>query len=76
MTEHIISEHGARKIAFVSGPLNSSVAYERVEACRNVMKRHGLQLDDRLIFDGQWTRIGGRMAAEEQIGRASCRERV
>ena len=67
LTEHIISEHGARKIAFVSGPLNSSVATERVEACRNVMKRHGLVLDQKMIFDGQWTRIGGRNAAEKLL---------
>ena len=67
MTEHLISEHGARKIAFVSGPLNSSVATERVEACRNVMRRHGMELDDRMIFDGQWTRIGGRTAAEKLL---------
>ena len=67
ITEHIISQHGARKIAFVSGPLNSSVATERVDACRNVLKRHGLSLDDKLIFDGQWTRIGGRNAAEKLL---------
>lgn len=65
MTEHLISEHGARKIAFVSGPLNSNVATERIDACRNVMKRHGLSLDQGMIFDGQWTRIGGRIAAEK-----------
>ena len=67
VTEHLISEHGARSIAFVSGPLNSSVADERIEACRNVMKRHGLKLDDSLVFDGQWTRIGGRKAAEKLL---------
>lgn len=67
ITEHIISEHGARKIAFVSGPLNSSVATERIDACRNVLKRHGLSLDEKLIFDGQWTRIGGRSAAEKLL---------
>ena len=67
MTEHLISEHGVRKVAFVSGPLNSPVATERVEACRNVMKRHGLSMDERLVFDGQWTRVGGRMAAERLL---------
>ena len=67
ITEHIISEHGARKIAFVSGPLNSSVATDRIDACRNVLKRHGLTLDENLIFDGQWTRIGGRNAAEKLL---------
>lgn len=65
VTEHLISEHGARKIAFVSGPLSASVAQERVEACKNVLSRHGLKLDDNLLFDGQWTRVGGRSAAEK-----------
>ena len=65
MTEHMIMEHGARKIAFVSGPLNSQVAVDRVEACRNAMSRHGLVLDDSMVFDGQWTRVGGRTAAEK-----------
>lgn len=64
MTEHLITEHGAKRIAFVSGPLNSSVALDRVEACRRTMRKHGLELDDRMIFDGQWTRVGGRNAAE------------
>ena len=67
MTEHLISEHGARKFAFVSGPLNSSVATERVDACRNVLEKHGLKLADELLFDGQWTRIGGRVAAEKLL---------
>ena len=67
MTEHLITEHGARKIAFVSGPLNSTVATDRVDACRNAMRRHGLELDDRLVFDGQWTRIGGSNAAEKLL---------
>ena len=69
MTEHLITEHGARKIAFVCGPRNSSVAMERVEACRNVMQHHGLNLDDNMVFDGQWTRIGGRNAAEKLLKR-------
>ena len=64
LTEHLINEHGARRIAFVSGPLNSNVSIARLEACREALRRHGLELDNRLIFDGEWTRIGGRRAAE------------
>ena len=67
MTEHLIVEHGARKIAFVSGPKHSNVAMDRVDACRNAMKKHGLVLSDDLIFDGEWTRVGGRRAAEQMI---------
>ena len=65
MTEHLINEHGARKIAFVSGPLNHSVATERIRACRRVLEKHGLSLENRLVFDGEWTRVGGRRAAEK-----------
>ncbi len=67
LTEHIVSEHGARRFAFVSGPFSSAVAGERLEACRNVLKRHGLELESRMIFDGQWTRTGGRNAAEKLL---------
>ena len=68
LTEHLITEHGVRRIAFVSGPLDAPVATGRVDACRKALKRHGLDLDDRLIFDGQWTRIGGRDSAEKLLG--------
>lgn len=63
LTEHLIVEHGARRFAFVSGPMDSDVALNRLEACRRALNRHGLELDDRLIFDGRWTRVGGRDAA-------------
>ena len=65
LTEHLITEHGVRKVAFVCGPLNSGVATARLEACRRAMAKHGLELDSRLIFDGEWTRVGGRKAAEK-----------
>ena len=67
LTEHLITEHGARKIAFVSGPLDAPVATGRVDACRNALERHGLILDYKLVFDGQWTRIGGHAAAEKLL---------
>lgn len=67
LTEHLISVHRVRRIAFVSGPLDAPVATGRIEACRNVMKRHGLDLDDNMIFDGQWTRVGGRVSAEKLL---------
>ena len=69
LTEHMITEHGARKIAFVCGPLNSGVAINRLDACKNAMRKHGLELDKSLVFDGEWTRIGGRKAAENILER-------
>lgn len=64
LTEHLYTEHGARRFAFISGPLNSNVSLARLEACRAVLRKHGQELDDRLVFDGEWTRVGGRRAAE------------
>ena len=64
LTDHLITEHGAKRIAFISGPADSNVSLARLEACREAMGRHGLKLDERLIFDGEWTRVGGRRAAE------------
>ncbi len=67
ITEHLITEHGARRIAFVSGPFTSNVAMERVNACRNTLKEHEINLEERYLFDGEWTRVGGRRAAEQII---------
>ena len=65
ITEHLINEHGARRFAFVSGPVNSNVSIARMNSCREALKKYNLTLDDRMIFDGEWTRVGGRKAAEQ-----------
>ena len=67
LTEHMIREHHAKRVAFVCGPRASSVSNARLEACRNVLERHGLTLDDSMVFEGEWTRIGGHHAAEQII---------
>ena len=64
LTEHLYTEHGARRFAFITGPSNSNVSLARLEACRDVLRKHGQELDDRLILEGEWTRVGGRRAAE------------
>ena len=65
LTEHLISEHDARRIAFIGGPADSTVSMNRLEAVKSVMVAHDLTLDESMIFDGEWTRIGGRRAAEQ-----------
>ena len=67
LCEHMISRHGAKRIMYVSGPMHSEVAAERLEACRNTLHRYGLELDGKYLFDGQWTRTGGRQAAEKLL---------
>ena len=67
MTEHMITRHGAKRIMYVCGPMHSEVAMERLDACRSMMRRYGLKLDEKLLFDGQWTRTGGRQAAKKLL---------
>ena len=44
LTEHLISEHDARKIAFVGGPAESTVSRKRLEAVKTVIDKHGCDL--------------------------------
>lgn len=67
LVEHMIARHGARSFAYVSGPLDSDVARDRLEACRRVLKRHGIELADDRVFDGEWTRAGGKDAAQRLL---------
>lgn len=65
LTEHLITEHSAKKNAFVGGPAGSDVSRKRLEAVQAVMEKHELHLEGNMIFDGEWTRTGGRHAAEK-----------
>ena len=67
LTEHLITAHGARKFAFICGPLDSTVSAERLAACRSALSRHGLTLDDDMVFEGHWNRAGGHSAAEKLL---------
>ena len=50
--EHLIQDHGYKKIAFVSGPKNHPEAKERVRAYRDTMEKHGLAKDEEMIVYG------------------------
>ena len=76
LTEHLIIEHDARRIAFIGGPADSNVSRKRLEAVQNVMRRHELELEESMIFDGEWTRIGGRHAAEQILAAGSLPDAV
>lgn len=67
LVEHMIAQHGARSFAYVSGSLDSDVARDRLEACRRALKRRGLELADDRVFDGEWTRAGGKDAAQRLL---------
>ena len=50
--EHFITVHGMRKIAFLSGPANNTVAQERESVYRQVMAERGIRIGTDLFVAG------------------------
>lgn len=53
--EHLIAEHGYRRIVYLSGPENNYDARERLCAYRDSMERHGIAVTDTMIAYGDYT---------------------
>lgn len=63
LVEHLITVHGARRIAFVNGPEGNTEAAERFYGYRDALEAHGIPLDEKLIIEGGFTMSGGLKAA-------------
>ncbi|MBE5803466.1 MAG: GGDEF domain-containing protein [Clostridiales bacterium] len=61
LLNHLIVEHGFRRFAMVTGPMSNKVAMDRYNISREVLQEHGCVMES--VFDGSWTRDGGRTAA-------------
>lgn len=59
---HLVADHGYRKIAFLSGPKGNYDAEERLRAYRDVMREHNLPVTDEMIAYGDFSDL-----VEEQI---------
>jgi diguanylate cyclase (GGDEF)-like protein len=53
--EHLIVQHGYRRIALVSGPRGHADARERMRAYLDCMRRHELPVPDGMIADGDYS---------------------
>ena len=65
IVKHVIEEHGAKTINYISGPLSNPEAQARYEAFLHVMAEHRLIADARRIFFGEFRPIDGEHAVEE-----------
>jgi diguanylate cyclase (GGDEF)-like protein len=65
MVRHIIEKHGAKVINYISGPLSNPEARARCQAFRDVMAEHGLPVDERRIFYGEFRSLDGKAAIDE-----------
>jgi sigma-B regulation protein RsbU (phosphoserine phosphatase) len=62
---HLITQHGARRIAFVRGPLANGEAELRLSAYRSALAEHGIELDPRLVVTGDFSQQSGEAAVRE-----------
>ncbi len=53
--EHLVVDHGYRKVAFLSGPKSNMDAVERIQAYYDVMEKHGLPVSDTMIAYGDYS---------------------
>ncbi|MBO4450309.1 MAG: GGDEF domain-containing protein [Clostridiales bacterium] len=53
--EHLIEDHGAREIGYVSGPITNQDARERLDVFTSVMNKYGLPIGKDKIVYGDFT---------------------
>ena len=71
MTEHLIQEHGARKVFFLSGPSRHLVSITRLEACRQAMQRFDLELKPEDVMEGEWIQRSGEKCVEKLLSKGN-----
>jgi len=75
MVRHLLSL-GRRRIATVTGPLDTPGGVERLAGCREVLAEAGLPADERLVAHGDYGREGGERATAELLERVPDLEAV
>ena len=65
--EHLISEHGCRRPAFIAGAAGNPEAEVRFRAYQDVLGRHGLELDPALVVDGNFTNRDAQIAMDQLL---------
>jgi phosphoserine phosphatase RsbU/P len=67
LVEHVITVHGRRRLAFISGPPRNSDSEARLAVFREVLERHGIEFDPRLLARGYFHSPSGGKAALELL---------
>jgi DNA-binding LacI/PurR family transcriptional regulator len=62
---HLIEHHDHRRIAFIKGTESNEEAQRRLAAYYKSLKNHGIPVDPRLVFDGDFTAASGVRAMVE-----------
>jgi DNA-binding LacI/PurR family transcriptional regulator/signal transduction histidine kinase/ActR/RegA family two-component response regulator len=69
VVEHLVRDHGRRKIAFLAGTPENPEAKVRFDAYQAVLARHGIAADPALIARGYFRTNSAKVAMEEILAR-------
>lgn len=62
-----LAQLGHRRIATITGPLNTAVGQDRRQGYVNALQTNGLPLDEQLVVEGDFTEAGGYLAMERLL---------
>ena len=62
IVRHFVQDHGYSVINYISGPLENNDSIERMNAYKKVLEEHGIPIDEKRIFYGNFNRELGRQA--------------
>jgi DNA-binding LacI/PurR family transcriptional regulator/signal transduction histidine kinase/ActR/RegA family two-component response regulator len=74
--EHLIQEHGCRRIAFVAGTSRNPEAEHRFAVYRELLERHGLPYDPALVEAGNFVKRSAFGAVEAILARTAAPDAV
>jgi LacI family transcriptional regulator len=66
LIDHVVG-HGHRRIALLTGSRDETSGFERLDAFRAAIARHGLELPEAYLRGGHWSTITGREASLELL---------
>ncbi len=69
--EHVIRDHGRRRVAFVGGPPKNADAIARMQVYRKVLERHGIEYSPNLTAFGDFTYSTGLVATNTLLERGA-----
>jgi phosphoserine phosphatase RsbU/P len=64
LVEHLVLDHGRRRLAFLAGTPHNPEATARLDAYRSVLARHGIAFDPALVASGRFRTNSAKVAME------------
>lgn len=62
MVEHIVADHGAKRINYISGPSDNPESILRLRAYKEVLVKHDIPIEEERIYNGLFRGEDGREA--------------